>query len=94
MRFHGMCVIRRTIGCFHGTMKDVPRAMAKTAERNRPIVLLLPYITHTLSMRTTVNMRSDEYPWITKSHVLSTHAKLTCPQIQHKGMNAWSLTYK
>ena len=75
-------------------MKDVTRAVAKTAERNRPIVLLLPYITHTLSIRTTVNMGSDEHPQITRSHVLSTHAKLTYPRIQHKGMNAWSLTHK
>ena len=60
-------------------MKDVPRPMAKTVERNRPIVLLLPYITHTLSIRMTVNMHLDEYSQMIWSHVLSTQAKLTYP---------------
>ncbi len=75
-------------------MKDVPRATAKTVERNRPIVLLLPYITHTLSIRTTINVNSDEHPRMARSHVLSTHAKLTYPRIQFTGMNARSSTYK
>ena len=65
-------------------MKDVPREMAKTAERNRPIVLPLPYITHTLSIRITVDMRLDEYSRMTWSHVLSTQAKLTYSQIQYE----------
>ena len=65
MHLRGEDVIRRTTGCFQGTIKDVPRAMARTAERNRPIVLLLPYITHTLSIRMPMNMRLDEYSRIT-----------------------------
>ena len=58
------------------TIKDVRRAMAKVAPRTRPIFLLLPYITHTLSIRTTVNIRSRGYPGIIWSNILSTHAKL------------------
>ena len=65
-------------------MRDAPSAMARTVERNKPIVLLLPYITHTLSIRMTVNMHLYEYSRMTWSHVLCTQAKLTYPRIQYQ----------
>jgi len=59
-----------------GKIKDVMKANAKTTPRNRPSFLLLPYITHTLSIRTTANMRSGAYPRIIWSNIPSTQAKL------------------
>jgi len=64
-----------------GKIKDIPSVTKKTAPRKRPIFLLLPYITHTLSMRTTVNLRSGEDLQMAWSNILSTHAKLTYPEI-------------
>ena len=84
MHLRGVGVIQRTIGCFQGKMKDAARAAVKAVERKRPIVLLLPYITHTLSIRMTVNMRLDEYSRMTWSDILSTQAKVTYPRSQHE----------
>ena len=59
-----------------GTIKDVTKATAKVAPRKRPRFLFLPYITHTLNIRTTENVRSGAYARIIWSDILSTQAKL------------------
>ena len=55
--------------------------------------MFFPYITHTLSIRTTVNICSCRCPLIIWSDILSTHAKLTCSWIQSQ-RNAWLLIDK
>ena len=51
-------LISLTGGCLEATIKDTTRQIAEIVPRKRPTFLLLPYITHTLSMKTTVNVFS------------------------------------
>ena len=66
-------VTRLTGGRIEGITKDATRATARRAPRKRPSFLLLPYITHTLNIRTTVNM----FRWISMDRWVA-HTFHTC----------------
>ena len=76
-----------------GKINDATKAPTNIAPRNRPSFLLLPYITHTLSISPTANIRSGVYPHIIWSNILSTQAKLAYLSSQRRE-NVQPQTYK